>query len=157
MNYFEILNVSQNAEDEVIRASYKALAKKYHPDNTELDAEVAARKMQEINEAYQVLADKESRQRYINELHDNIPQSEATERYETEKKNQTKEQTKEQDYINIQRKTTGFSVDDLVRMIVYGVIVISVICCLIYYGPSLLKDTCNSIWNSIQDVISTFY
>lgn len=153
MNYFEILNVSQNAEDEVIRASYKALAKKYHPDNTELDAEVAARKMQEINEAYQVLADKESRQRYINELHDSIPQSEATERYETEKKNQAKEQ----DYMNIQRKTTGFDVDDIVRMIVYGVIIISVICCLIYYGPSLLKDTCSSIWDSIQDVISTFY
>ncbi|MBD8916169.1 MAG: J domain-containing protein [Pseudobutyrivibrio sp.] len=150
MNYFEILNVSENAEDEVIRASYKALAKKYHPDNTELDADVAAQKMQEINEAYQVLADKNQRERYINELHKFTSQPEIREKKEAENINRS------QKYENMQSKSVGFDSDDLFRIIVYGVVIISIICCLAYYGPGLLKDTCSSIWDSIQDVISTF-
>ena len=31
-NYYEILEVSQNASPEVIEKAYKALVKKYHPD-----------------------------------------------------------------------------------------------------------------------------
>lgn len=150
MNYFEILNVSQNAEDEVIKASYKALAKKYHPDNTELDAEVAARKMQEVNEAYRILSDKEARQRYINELHNGMFESEQAERHET------KGEMQSQEYVNVKSETGKFNSDDIFRVIIYGVIIISVICCLVYYGPGLLKDTWGSIWDSIQDVISTF-
>lgn len=34
INYFEILNVSEHAETEVIHAAYRGLAKKYHPDTT---------------------------------------------------------------------------------------------------------------------------
>ena len=150
MNYFDILNVSQNAEDEVIRASYKALAKKYHPDNTELDAETAARKMQEINEAYRVLSDKVATQRYINELQNGKLASKQVERHRTE------ETWQSQEYANVQGKTSKLNSDDIVRVIIYGVIIISIVCCLAYYGPGLFKDTCSSIWNSIQDVISTF-
>ena len=69
INYFEVLNVSENADLEVIRASYKALAKKYHPDNSDLPREEAEEKMALINEAYDVLSDDEKRKKHIEELY----------------------------------------------------------------------------------------
>lgn len=69
INYFEVLNVAENAELEVIRASYKALGKKYHPDNTDLPPDVANKKMALINEAYDVLSDENKRKKHLQELH----------------------------------------------------------------------------------------
>lgn len=54
MDPYKVLGVSPNASDEEIKASYRALAKKYHPDayaNNPL-ADLAAEKMKEINMAY---------------------------------------------------------------------------------------------------------
>ena len=51
---YQVLKVSPNATDEEITKAYKNLAKKYHPDNY-IDSELldlATKKMQEINEAY---------------------------------------------------------------------------------------------------------
>lgn len=48
---YEVLNVDRNASDEEIKRAYRVLAKKYHPDLNPDDKE-AARKMQEVNEAY---------------------------------------------------------------------------------------------------------
>lgn len=58
-NPYEVLGVSENATDEEIKAAYKALAKKYHPDNY-VDsplADLANEKMKEINEAYDTITD----------------------------------------------------------------------------------------------------
>ncbi len=61
-NYYKILQVDPSAESEVITAAYKRLSIKYHPDtNSSSDAN---RRMQEINEAYQVLKDPASRAHY---------------------------------------------------------------------------------------------
>ena len=64
MNYYEILQVSENASDEVIHMAYKALAKKYHPDLYQGDMQFAERKMKEINEAFDVLSNTYKRAQY---------------------------------------------------------------------------------------------
>lgn len=49
---YKILGVSPNASDEEIKRAYRRLAKQYHPDRNPGDQE-AARKMQEVNAAYE--------------------------------------------------------------------------------------------------------
>lgn len=63
-NYYEILEISPKASDEVIKMAYKALVKKYHPDVFSGSPEVANQKMQEINKAYEVLSDLRKRKAY---------------------------------------------------------------------------------------------
>ena len=61
-NYYQILQVDSSAEPEIITAAYKRLSIKYHPDTN--PSNDATRRMQEINEAYQVLKDPASRAHY---------------------------------------------------------------------------------------------
>jgi hypothetical protein len=61
-NYYQILQVDPSAEPEVITAAYKRLSVKYHPDMNH--SKDATRRMQEINEAYQVLKNPASRAHY---------------------------------------------------------------------------------------------
>lgn len=65
--YYEILEVTQSASPEVIVSSYRALAKKYHPDKNPNDSD-ASNKMAELNEAYQHLSDPAMRTRYDQHL-----------------------------------------------------------------------------------------
>lgn len=62
-DYYKILGVDKNASDAEIKKEYRKLAKKYHPDLNP-DDEVSANKFKEINEAYEVLSDKEKRKQY---------------------------------------------------------------------------------------------
>lgn len=60
MNPYEILGVSEDADEETIKKAYKELVKKYHPDkyvNNPL-ADLATEKMKEINQAYDMLKNK---------------------------------------------------------------------------------------------------
>ena len=63
-DYYSILGVISSAEEIVIRAAYKALAQRYHPDKYQGDPYEAKTRMQEINEAYSVLSDPEQKQQY---------------------------------------------------------------------------------------------
>lgn len=62
-DYYEILGVSKNASDDEIKKAYRKLAVKYHPDRNPGDKEAEA-KFKEINEAHEVLSDKQKRARY---------------------------------------------------------------------------------------------
>lgn len=63
IDYYKILGISKTANEKEIKAAYRKLARKYHPDlNPEnKDAEL---KFKEINEANEVLSDTEKRKKY---------------------------------------------------------------------------------------------
>ena len=61
-NYYEILEVDKNASEEVIEKAYKTLAKKYHPDLQ--NNSNSQNKMQQINEAYEILSNDFKRREY---------------------------------------------------------------------------------------------
>ena len=62
-NYYDILGVNKAASEKEIRQVFRRLARKYHPDVNQND-EAAEEKFKEINEAYTVLNDPESRKKY---------------------------------------------------------------------------------------------
>jgi len=63
LSYYEILEVSQNADKTTIKKAYRAMAKKYHPDKNPGDKE-AEHKFKLCNEAYQCLSDDQQRSIY---------------------------------------------------------------------------------------------
>lgn len=88
MNYYEILEISQNASPEVIQNAYKTLAKKYHPDVYQGDKSLAEEQMKQINEAYEVLSDPQKRMEYDYQREENCHTGSAYD---------TSEETKQED------------------------------------------------------------
>ena len=68
-NYYEILEVNRLASSEIIEKAYKVLAQKYHPDKQQGIAKTyCENKMQEINEAYEVLSNPFLKEQYDAEI-----------------------------------------------------------------------------------------
>ena len=63
MDYYKMLEVSENADILKIKKKYRKLAMKYHPDRNAGD-EKAAKKFREITEAYEVLSNEKRRKEY---------------------------------------------------------------------------------------------
>jgi DnaJ-class molecular chaperone len=62
-DYYEILDVTRNAEPDEIKSSYRRLVRKYHPDLNKEDPAANA-KFREVQEAYDVLSDPDKRRQY---------------------------------------------------------------------------------------------
>ena len=62
-DYYDVLGVDKSVNDDDLKKAYRKAAKKYHPDLHPGDAE-AEKKFKEVNEAYEVLSNKEKRARY---------------------------------------------------------------------------------------------
>lgn len=62
-DYYKILGVKRGASEQEIKNAYRKLARQYHPDMNPGDKKAEAH-FKEINEAYQVLSDKEKREKY---------------------------------------------------------------------------------------------
>lgn len=62
-DYYEVLGVPKDADEDALKKAYRKLAKKYHPDANPGDKEAEA-KFKEASEAYSVLSDPQKRQQY---------------------------------------------------------------------------------------------
>lgn len=77
-DYYKVLDISRDADEKTIKKGYRTQTLKYHPDKykgSDLTPEQIENKMQEINQAYEVLSVPELRQRYDNgdDPNDNSP------------------------------------------------------------------------------------
>lgn len=61
-DYYQALGIERDADEDAVKKAYRRLARKFHPDVSK--AADAQARMQEINEAYEVLRDKEKRAAY---------------------------------------------------------------------------------------------
>jgi len=66
MNFYAILGIPADADDEAIRIAYKTLARRYHPD---AGLGSSAEKFRQVSEAYDTLRDAGRRQMYDRSLH----------------------------------------------------------------------------------------
>ncbi len=62
-DYYKVLGISRSASEREIKQAYRRLARQYHPDVNPGDKS-AEERFKQINEAYEVLSDKENRQKY---------------------------------------------------------------------------------------------
>src|SRR5437762_4041059 len=65
-DYYDVLSVDKNANDDELKKAFRRLARQYHPDTLtgEQEKKVAEEKFKEINEAYAILSDQDKRRRY---------------------------------------------------------------------------------------------
>src|SRR6516164_6828025 len=62
-DYYETLGVKRSASEDEIKKAYRKLARQYHPDRNPGDKQAEAR-FKEIQDAYDVLSDKQKREQY---------------------------------------------------------------------------------------------
>lgn len=86
-NPYKILGIDENAEFIVIKAAYRAMANKYHPDKWQGDKKEAEDKIKEINNAYDILSDDNKKKEYDNK-NKSKPENKSEQKSE-QKKNKT--------------------------------------------------------------------
>jgi molecular chaperone DnaJ len=70
-DYYEVLGVAKNADDETLKKAYRKLAMQHHPDRNPGD-KAAEEKFKEAAEAYEILSDKDKRAKYDRYGHDAV-------------------------------------------------------------------------------------
>ncbi|MDR2390406.1 MAG: molecular chaperone DnaJ [Planctomycetota bacterium] len=75
-DYYTVLGVDRNADQDEIKKAYRKLAMKYHPDRNPGD-KAAEEKFKEADEAYEVLHDEEKRKRYDRYGHEGLAGSDG--------------------------------------------------------------------------------
>ena len=62
-DYYEVLGVARDADEDTIKKAYRKLAMKHHPDRSAGD-KASEEKFKEVKEAYEVLTDEQKRAAY---------------------------------------------------------------------------------------------
>ena len=107
-DYYEILQVHPKASLDIIKKAYITLAKKYHPDTTELDAETAQQMMKDLNEAYAVLSDASRREAY-----------DQTVRNQTKRQDNSGEEEEYKHYYNRMLTVSNYIVNEIETKIIH--------------------------------------
>ena len=87
-DYYKILDVTENCTESELKSAYRKLARKWHPDIAG-NSDYVVKKFKEINEAYEVLSDKNKRaefdtvRRYYNYSSNNSKNTSEKEKTET--------------------------------------------------------------------------
>lgn len=145
MTLYDILEISENASEEVIKVAYKALAKKYHPDVFKGDSKEAEKKMKQINEAFETLSDEHKRRRYDEFLRNKRRDSKAGNN--TESQSQEQKNIKREDVIH--KKDSKFSKVKKKTAIIFAIVVVALL--VIVAGSFFMKNI------SILDEKESFY
>jgi len=117
VNYYEILEISRGASPEVVKAAYRQLAKKYHPDSGNNDA--SHEMMQILNEAYEILIDSDKRRAYDQLQNHHHNQTDTSSKTETKSETSTapiSTQTKSK-FIGALRKFINDETDEQLKQI----------------------------------------
>lgn len=71
MDYYVVLGIAEDADEETIRSAFRAMARRYHPD---VGAGSSPAQFQRAREAYETLVDPERRRQYDYQLRASRPQ-----------------------------------------------------------------------------------
>lgn len=137
MNYYEVLEVSPKASQEVIRNAYRTLAKKYHPDVYQADKQHAEEQMKLINEAYDTLSNPQTRFEYDKKLEAN---------------------SKDNNQISNEPVPDEISDEEMnvASYIIVIVICVSIVCCALYFLPEIIAEAWGNICTSVKEILESF-
>ena len=76
-DYYQILGVSRNADDQQIKKAFKKLSLKYHPDKNKGNEDAARQEFVKIANAYETLLDPEKRKIYDQYGEEGVKKAEA--------------------------------------------------------------------------------
>ena len=83
-DHYAVLGVPRNADQELIKATYKALLKIYHPDVFKGDKKFATEQLKKINIAFEILSDPKKRKNYDAHYKENSDKKKNTEDFSNE-------------------------------------------------------------------------
>lgn len=120
MTYYEILEISEKASQEVIRMAYKALCKKYHPDVYQGDKNFAEEKMKQINEAYETLSDETKKRQYDYTINIQARRTQNTYQASKQSNYQPKQENKTEDIeVSLKRGFMALAIGDWIKATLY--------------------------------------
>lgn len=177
-NYYEILEVSENASNEVIEKAHKVLVKKYHPDLQEYqNKEYAEEKMKKINDAYEILSDEQKRAEYDRKLAidrqniiENLKKESIEQKGYTDYEKTKNQQKINEDYNNnylrsivcrVKEKWTWKKFLNFIKAIVIMAMIITILWFFpptnkwmveFYEGNPILKGICNIIGKTVETI-----
>lgn len=107
--YYAILGVSQSANFQEIKKSYRKLAKKYHPDKNK--SPLAEETIKKINEAFEILSDRRKRKQYDLEASNIYDANDST--YEEKEENLSDQMQRNSYHLAKPESTTNLGYDNL--------------------------------------------